>query len=138
MDMQQQVQQPIVVDRRSRECDRSRQLLITAAIKTRSKTVLASSIITNSTPNNIRTATLSGNSNKMRVANCTSSNRLHRSSSRMGAAISRRRGTRVTKPSYCNSNRECSSSLIDTSSKRTSHPSRRPATRGRQRVVPEP
>ena len=137
--MRRQGQQPIVVDQRSRECDRSRQLLITAAIKTRSKTVLASSIITNSTPNNIRTATLSGNSNKMRVANCTSSNRLHRSSSHMGAAaISRRRGTRVTKPSYCNSNRECSSSLIDTSSKRTSHPSRRPATQGRQRVVPEP
>ena len=139
--MRQQGQQPIVVDRCSRECGRSRQLLITAVIKTRSKTVLASSIITNSisTPNNIRRATLSGSSNKMRVANCTNSNRLRRSSSRMGAAaISRRRGTRVTKPSYCNSNRECSSNLIDTSSKRTSHPSRHPATRGRQRVVSEP
>ena len=140
MDMRQQGQQPIVVDRRSRECDRSRQLLITTAIKTRSKTVLASSIINNSsTPNTIRMATLSASSNKMRVANCTNSNRLRRSSSRMGAAaISRRRGIRVTKPSYCNSNRECSSNLIDTSSKRTSHPFRRPATRGRQRIASEP
>ena len=126
--------QPIVVDRRSRECDRSRQLITT--IKTRSKIVLASSIITSSssTPSR-KTATLSGSSSKMRAVNCINSNRhRHSNSSHMGAAISKRRDTLVTKPSYCNSNRECSNNLIDISSKRTSRLFHRLATLGRQRV----